>query len=165
MQMASGKTGQSVESQKGRAVEQLVGAILLLQSDGVLRVSVPLVDDEGVDLVVGRRQNDKVLLLQIKSRFTLTRLGSYRADVRRATCSPQHTSKCLLFVYYDKQKAALGDYCWLIPVPKFCRLLRNQRLTRPVYVFQSRFRAKGDMWAPFRVSTTHIAQEVVKRLR
>ena len=41
------------ESQKGRIIEQLVGATLMLQSDGTLRVSIPLVDDEGVDLIVG----------------------------------------------------------------------------------------------------------------
>jgi hypothetical protein len=39
------------DSQKGRVIEQLVGATLILQSDGALRVSLPLVDDEGVDLI------------------------------------------------------------------------------------------------------------------
>jgi len=60
------------DSQKGRVIELLVGATLILQSDGALRVSVPLVDDEGVDLVVSNRRNDKTVLLQIKSRFALT---------------------------------------------------------------------------------------------
>ncbi len=63
------------DAQKGRIMEQLVAATLMLQSEGTLRVSVPLVDDEGVDLVVGNRLNDKTLLLQIKSRFVLTRKG------------------------------------------------------------------------------------------
>jgi len=67
------------ESQKGRIIEQLVGATLMLQSDGTLRVSLPLVDDEGVDLVVGNRVNDKTLLLQIKSRFSLGD-GRYRFE-------------------------------------------------------------------------------------
>jgi hypothetical protein len=73
--------------QKGRIIEQLVGATLMLQSEGTLRVSVPLVDDEGVDLVVGNRLNDKSLILQIKSRFVLNQ-GRFKANVRRATCRP-----------------------------------------------------------------------------
>ena len=87
--------------QKGRIVEQLVGATLVLQSDGTLRVSVPLVDDEGVDLVVGNRLNDRTLILQIKSRFVLNYKGHFRANVRRATCRPD-PNKFLLFVFLKK---------------------------------------------------------------
>src|SRR6266478_5775259 len=114
------------ESQKGRIIEQLVGTTLMLQSDGALRVSLPLVDDEGVDLVVNNRLNDKSLLLQIKGRFSLSARGHYRANVRRATCAP-NPHKRLLFVYYDKATAALGDACWLVSAPEFCRLLAKQK--------------------------------------
>src|SRR5262249_4155895 len=135
--------------QKGRVIEQLVGATLILQSDGALRVSLPLVDDEGVDLVVGNRSNDKTLLLQIKSRFSLTGRGHYRANVRRATCAP-NPNKFLLFVYYNKSDASLGETCWLVCSSDFCKLLSKQRTTRPVYVFDSTFHGKADMWAAFR---------------
>jgi hypothetical protein len=148
------------ETQKGRVIEQLVGAILILQSNGALRVSLPLVDDEGIDLVVGSRSNDKSLLLQIKSRFALSGRGHYRANVRRATCSP-NPNKFLLFVYYDKEKAALGDACWLISSVDFCGRLANQRNTRSVYVFDSRFLSKGDMWAPSRLSIKNVAAKIL----
>jgi hypothetical protein len=107
-------------SQKGRVIEQLVGATLMLQSDGALRASLPLVDDEGVD--------------QIKGRFSLSGRGHYRANVRRATCLP-NPNRYLLFVYYDGSLAALGDTCWLVPSDKFCNLLSRQKTARPVYVF------------------------------
>jgi hypothetical protein len=152
------------ESQKGRIVEQLVGTTLLLQSDGALRVSLPLVDDEGVDLIVGNRRNDKSLLLQIKSRFSLTGRKRYRTDVRRATCAPNR-NKFLLFVYYDKATAGLDETCWLVPSPAFCRLLGKQRPTRPVYVFDSTFTAKADMWVPHRLPLTELAAAVLKRLK
>jgi hypothetical protein len=152
------------ESQKGRIIEQLTGAILILQSNGALRVSLPLVDDEGVDLIVGNRLNDKGLLLQIKSRFVLSSRGRYRTQVRRATCSP-NPNKFLLFMYYDKNKAALGECCWLVPSSDFCRLLGKQRNTRPVYVFNSSFTAERDMWAPFRLSTKDLAEKILAYLR
>lgn len=151
------------ESQKGRAVEQLIGATLMLQSEGALRVSLPLVDDEGVDLVVGNRENDKSLLLQIKSRFGLTARNHYRANVRRATCWA-NPSRYLLFAYYDSDKASLGDFCWLVPASDFCRLCENQRSARPTYVFASSFTARADMWAPFRLATKDLAETVVNYL-
>ena len=152
------------ESQKGRSVELLIGAALMLQSDGVLRVSVPLVDDEGVDLVIGNRFNDKTILLQIKSRFTLTGRGQYRADVRRATCDPD-TNRFLLFVYYDKAAVALGETCWFVPANEFCSLLGRQRQERKVYVFASKFTAPNDMWKPFRISVKTLAFNILKKVR
>ncbi len=151
------------ESQKGRIIEQLVGAMLILQSDGTLRVSLPLVDDEGVDLIVGNRLTDKTLLLQIKSRFALSGRGRYRTNVRRATCRP-NSRKFLLFVYYDKSQASLGDTCWLVPASEFCKLLSNQRKTRDVYVFDSGF-TSGDMWTRFRLSVKDVATTMLKTLK
>jgi hypothetical protein len=152
------------ESQKGRIIEQLVGATLILQSDGALRVSLPLVDDEGVDLVVGNRSNDKTLLLQIKGRFSLNRRGYYRADVRRATCVP-NPNKFLLFVYYDAAAASLGETCWLVRSPEFCASLSRQKATRAVYVFASTFKGTGDMWVPYRIALKDTAAAILKALK
>ncbi len=152
------------ESQKGRAIEQFVGARLILQSNGMLRVSLPLVDDEGVDLVIGSRATDKTLLLQIKGRFSLSSRGHYRADVRRATCRPG-PNKSLLFVYYDQAKAALGDTCWLVPAPTFCKLLENQKGARPVWIFDSTFGSKKDMGRQFRLPLKEVAAVLVKALQ
>lgn len=151
------------ESQKGRVVEQLVGATLILQSNGALRVSLPLVDDEGVDLVVGNRTNDKTLLLQIKGRFSLSGRSHYRTNVRRATCSP-NPNKFLLFVYYDTALASLGETCWLVRSDRFCALLSRQKATRPVYVFDSTFNGTGDMWVPFRLPLKDAAAAMLKAL-
>jgi len=151
------------ESEKGRVVEQLIGATLMLQSEGALRVSLPLVDDEGVDLVVGNRHNDKSMLLQVKSRFGLTAKGSYRTNVRRATFSAD-PARFLLFAYYDCDNAALGEVCWLVPASDFSRLCQNQRSTRPIFVFVSRFSSTGDMWTQYRLPTKDLAQRVLNYL-
>lgn len=147
------------DSQKGRIVEQLVGATLLLQSDGSLRVSLPLVDDEGVDLVVANRTNDKSLLLQVKSRFSLTGRGGYRTNVRRATCHP-NPNKFMLFVFYDREAGKLGDVCWLIPAVDFCTLLKGQRTTRANFIFESRFHSQQDMWKPFKTELPSLARRI-----
>ena len=151
------------ESQKGRIIEHLIGAMLMLQSNGNLRVSVPLVDDEGVDLIVGNRANDRILLLQIKSRFTLEKHGRYRTNVRRATCKPNR-NKFILFVYYDKSIANLGETCWLVCASDFCKLLSNQRATRPDYIFNSSFKSITDMWVPFKLSVKELAKRIEETL-
>ncbi len=149
-------------SQKGKIVEQLIGATCVLQSDGRLRISIPLVDDEGVDLIVSDKNTDKVLLLQIKSRFTLHN-GNYRTDVRRVAL---HASKnrYLLFVYYDRENANLGKTMWLVPSLKFEELLSGQRADRDTYVFQSRFTSSNDMWAPYKIAAEDLAGALVKYL-
>ncbi len=152
------------ESQKGRVIEQLVGATLILQSNGALRASLPLVDDESVDLVVGNRSNDKTLLLQIKGRFSLSGRGHYRANVRRATCV-SNPNKFLLFVYYDTTVAGLGETCWLIRSSEFRNLLSRQKVTRPVYIFDSTFKGKGDMWVPFRIPLKDAATAILQALK
>ena len=152
------------DSQKGRIIEQLVGATLMLQSEGTLRVSVPLVDDEGVDLVVGNRLNDKTLLLQIKSRFVLTPKGRYRANVRRATCKPD-PNKFLLFVFYDEASKTLGERGWLIRATDFCRLLSKQTTRQPKYLFMSSFNSRNDMWMPYQLSVKDLAKELGKELK
>jgi hypothetical protein len=149
-------------SQKGKIVEQLVGATLVLQSDGRLRISIPLVDDEGVDLIVSDKNTDKVLLLQIKSRFTL-HSGNYRTDVRRVALHA-NKNRCLLFVYYDRQNANLGKTMWLVPSLKFEELLSGQRADRDTYVFQSRFTSANDMWAPYKIGSEQLAETLLKKL-
>jgi hypothetical protein len=151
------------ESQKGRVIEPLVGATLILQSNGALRASLPFVDDEGVDLVLGNRSNDKTLLLQIKGRYSLSGRGHYRANVRRATCAP-NPNKYLLFVYYDTKIAALGETCWFIRSSEFCSLLSKQKETRSVYIFDSTFKGKGDMWVPFRIPWKDAATSILQAL-
>lgn len=149
-------------SQKGRVVEQLVAAACLLQSDGRLRVSIPIVDDEGVDLVVSHGETGRTLLLQVKSRFSLNR-GNYRSQVRRVALHPS-PNRLLLFVYYDTDRAALGDTMWLIPSMGFARLLAGQKQDRDTYIFQSRFTSAGDMWRPYRIPVQELASGLLHRL-
>ena len=150
-------------SQKGQIIEQLVAATCLLQSEGMLRVSRPLVDDEGVDLVITHRTTDRSVLLQIKSRFTLSKKGSYRANVRRVALRASN-NRCLLFVYYDAKKAALGERLWFIPTMDFARLLKGQREARPRYVFQSKFDSLGDMWRPYQIHLKDVGKTMLCHL-
>lgn len=151
------------DSQKGRIIEQLVAATLMLQSNGNLRVSVPIVDDEGVDLVIGNRLNDKTLILQIKSRFNLNE-GRFHAHVRRNTCKAD-PNRFLLFVFFEKDDAILGETCWLVRADTFCELLKKQKTKDGRYVFISSFTSSRDMWKPFRLLLKDLARTIEGQLQ
>lgn len=150
-------------SQKGKIVEHLVGAMCLLQSEGEFLASVPLVDDEGVDLILTHKRTHTTLLLQIKSRFTLSKRGNYRTQVRRAVLLPNQ-NKFLLFLYFDMARALLGETMWLIPSLEFVKLLKGQRGSRPRYVFQSRFTSKKDMWQPYKIKVQNLTSTLRRYL-
>jgi hypothetical protein len=73
-------------TRKGRATEQLIAATCVLASGGELNALTALVDDEGVDLGLKRRNGPRTLNLQVKSGFT------FIADVRRETFQPRDDS-------------------------------------------------------------------------
>ena len=146
-------------SQKGRIVEQLIGASLLLGSDGRLRVSLPLVDDEGVDLIVGDKDSDTPILLQIKSRFSLSKRDRYRAEVRKASFRVSDR-RYILFVYYDQAKGEIGDDMWLVPAAMLASRLSGQKGARSKFIFDSSFRSKKDMWTDLHISKKDLAEKV-----
>ncbi len=79
-------------SRKGKAVELLVAATCILESEGELNVWVSYVDDEGVDLIFQRKDLPKFLAVQVKSRFgtaATIEKGNFLADVRRQTFVPR----------------------------------------------------------------------------
>lgn len=151
------------ESQEGKVVETLVAAHLILGSDGAINVSTPMVDDEGVDLVLNLSGEAKHLLLQVKSRFTLTGKGAYRSQVRRASFNPRK-DLYLLFAYFDKQEGELGDTMWLVPTIDFSEKTKNQNMDRKYLVFQTRFNSK-DRWESYRVEKTQLPGKIVDVLK
>lgn len=65
-------------ARKGKAVEHLMAALCVLGSDGELNAWTSLVDDEGVDIVLQRRNRPETLSLQVKSRFSTARGIAHR---------------------------------------------------------------------------------------
>ena len=148
------------DTAKGKITEMLVAVAAVAQSNGLLfRISLPLVDDEGIDLLVTHKQTGKTLLLQIKSAFKLNRRGKFRVDVRKKTLGFDH-KKLLVLVYYDITEDRLGDSLWIVDVPIFRHLLRRQKLTRTIYIFDSSFLAR-DMWTPFRITLNELGSTLL----
>jgi hypothetical protein len=151
------------ESRKGKVVETLIAAYLILGSDGAVNVSTPLVDDEGVDLVLNLSGEPKHLLLQVKSRFILTKKHTFRANIRRASFK-EREDLYLLFVFYDKEEDGLGRTMWLVPSREFKDKTKNQSEERRFIVFSSRFNS-NDMWKNYRLDKTDLPDQIVTALK
>src|SRR4051812_18880760 len=105
-------------ARKGKAVEHLVAAMCVLASGGEMNALTALVDDEGVDLGLKRRDGTRILDLQVKSAFederkNLREKGTFIADVRRETFRPRDD----LYMLYVVVNGARADLvrAWLVP--------------------------------------------------
>ena len=154
----------SGSSQKGKAVEILLAATCIIGSDGELSVSVPIVDDEGVDLIFTPKGGGRSISVQIKSRFTLTGKGHYRSHIRKKTLAPRE-DYYIIFAYYDQEKARLGETLWFIPTIDFVEKLKGQRKDRSNFIFQSSFDSPSDMWKPYRRESRKLPEHILRILK
>ena len=151
-------------SQKGRLAETLVGAYCVLGSNGVLNVSTPFVDDEGIDLIFNLKGGSRNLALQVKSRFTLPSGGRFRTQVGKNSFTPRQ-NLYLLFIFINREEYTVGDNLWFVPSTSFVDEVRGQRKTRPDYVFDSNFGAENDMWRKYRISKAELPQAIISAIR
>jgi len=90
----------------------------VLASGGELNALTAMVDDEGVDISLKRRNGSTTLDLQVKSAFiderkNLAESGTFIADVRLKTFR-KRDDFCLLFAVMNGKRAELLR-AWLIP--------------------------------------------------
>jgi hypothetical protein len=143
-------------TQKGKAIEHLIAVTCLLGSDGKLSISIPLLDDEGVDLLFTPKGGGKTIAVQVKSNFS-SKLGQFKSYIKKKNFQPRK-DYYLLFVTYDTTNAKLAEKVWLIPSLDFKNKLSRQT-NEDKYQFQSTF-SSDDMWKNYRVHT----QELPKRI-
>jgi hypothetical protein len=157
-------------ARKGRATEQLIAAMCVLASGGELNALTALVDDEGVDLGLKRRNGTRTLDLQVKSGFVderrnLRDRGIFIADVGRETFRPRD-DLYMLYVVVDGSRAEVIR-AWLVPsaileaqgfevATKGRRLLRFQASAKPT---------TDDKWRPYRLERSELVSSLVDVVR
>jgi hypothetical protein len=153
-------------SRKGKAVEQLIAALCVLGSKGELNAWTSLVDDEGVDLVVQRRERPATLALQVKSRLTtakgISQRQRFQSQVRQATLRPR-SDLYMLFVVADPEALDVGPI-WLIPSRDFARLAPIGSNKKRKFVASAKDGA-ADKWARYLVKKKDLPKELLRALR
>jgi hypothetical protein len=150
---------------KGKAVEHLVAALCVLGSDGELNAWTSLVDDEGVDLVVQRREKSETLALQIKCRLTtakgIAERERFQSQVRKATLHPRPNLH-MLFVVANPKTLDLGPI-WLIPSKKFEKNAPLGSNQKHKFVASAKD-GTNDKWAKYLVHKEDLPHKLVEIL-
>lgn len=152
-------------SKKGKVAEYLISALCLNGGGGRLNVAVPIVDDEGVDMVVFRREVGEMgLFLQVKARGSLSesvQSGGFLIDVRAKTFSPS-PNYYVLGVTIDEVETALGKTAWLVPSAAF---EKRAARTKGGDILRMNTSAKAnDKWAEFRIFTQDLPGKLLELL-
>ncbi|MBI5247570.1 MAG: hypothetical protein HY923_10340 [Elusimicrobia bacterium] len=136
---------------KGYIAEKIIGNLILTASQGVLVPYLPVIDDAGVDLIVYSKRRNRVLRLQVKSRFSTLRRhpNNVHFEVRRKVF---RASQNLFIVCTFIDAASNVPSCsWLIPSVAFGRGARwsaKKLVIRPSVAVASR-----DRWSAYRCLT------------
>lgn len=145
----------------GIALEYLVASSCILMSRRKLNVSMPLVDDEGVDLVFNRRDRPATLGVQIKGRSRsaqVVKKGKFLADVPKRTFAPRD-DLYILYVVYDEDAADYGPV-WLVPSGALAERGANSRQGTALR-FATSLGGDTNQWRPYRFSKEELPDQIL----
>lgn len=111
--------------QKGDIAEARIAELVMLYGEG-LSCYRPISDDEGIDLVVKKRNDSKTFFLQVKSRYGTSRNTSMIAQVKKSNVRA-NKSMGLVFCFFDVDEGDIWRYLWFVPASNFVRIAQTSR--------------------------------------
>lgn len=145
--------------QKGNIIESQIANILMLVSDGDLTPSLPIVDDYGVDIVLGAKSTFNTVSIQVKSRFVTNSRYKNRLDFQIQKKGFQADKRLFVLCVYFDQSAGSIDTMWLIPSLDIAG--NAVSLEKHYRVVASRTLSSSDKWSGYKVSP----QDLVAKLK
>lgn len=144
---------------KGYIAEKIIGNLILTASRGELVPYLPVVDDAGVDLIVYSKRRNRIIRLQIKSRFSTLRQhpNIVHFEIRKKVFA---TSRNLLIVCALIDADSNVPSCsWVIPSIAFSRGARHS--SKKLVIRPSISAGSHDRWSNYRrVSTTALVRQI-----
>jgi len=107
--------------QKGDIAEARIAELVTLYGDTSLSCYKPMSDDEGIDLIVKKKDSLKTMYIQIKSRFGDNPDAIFTATVKASSVVDRY-SMALVFCFFDTEQGDLWDYVWFVPAPDFIKM-------------------------------------------
>jgi hypothetical protein len=150
----------------GKAVEHLVASMCVLGTGGDLNAWTSIVDDEGVDVMLQRRNHPETLALQVKSRFTtakgIAEKQRFHTQVRKATFKPKKELH-MLFAVVDPSEVALKTI-WIVPSLKFVKAAPLSPHLKYKFVASAKPGSK-DKWARYLVAPQNAPNHLLNLLK
>jgi len=145
---------------KGNIAEDRVKEYILLYGQGLLNVYKPVIDKDGVDLIVLQSGIFHPLHIQVKSRYNVKANGQMTLTISGSTFKP-HYSFYIVGVSFNKQTLEIDNKILFIPSDvvheKAIRL--NDGNLRIVTSLQE---GSQNQWHPYIISKAQLAEKVIE---
>jgi len=104
--------------QKGDIAESRIAELILLYGEKSLSIYKPMSDDEGIDLIVKQKGSQKIMFIQVKSRYGDNPNEVYTATTKTSTVF-DNFYMAMVFCYFYTVDGNLLDTLWFVPAPDF----------------------------------------------
>lgn len=147
---------------KGNIAEDRVKEFILLYGQGLLNVYKPVIDKDGVDLIVLQSGIFHPVHIQVKSRYNVTADGQMILTINGNTFQP-HYSFYIVAVSFNKQTLEIDNKILFIPseiVEEKAIRLANGNL-RIVACLQN---GSQNQWCPYIISKAQLAEKIIEAI-
>jgi hypothetical protein len=148
---------------KGDIVEDRIRELIVLHGQGLLNVYRPVVDIEGIDLIVVKSGIYQPIFIQVKGRFNLQKGGAFLIDIGKKTFSPHH-SYYVVGAFFDPKRLEIHDHILLVPSVKAKKATMVRCKSSERYRISTALRPDSkSKWAKFVVEKTKLAELLLEK--
>lgn len=149
--------------QKGDIAEARIAELVTLYGDTSLSCYKPISDDEGIDLIVKRKQSLKTMYIQIKSRFSDNPDAIYTATVKASSVVNRY-SMALVFCFFDTEQGDLWDYVWFVPAPNFLKMANQLISGKKLGFVAGRKKKESNKWDEYLIDKRDLANAILEQM-
>lgn len=145
--------------EKGNIVEDRIKELILLYGQGLLNVYKPVVDKEGIDLIVNKSGTFKTIFIQVKSRFNAVENKKLVLTIRP---QPAHYSYYILGAAFNPATLELEDN--LLLIPSHVLIEKGTHLNSGnIRVTASLKDGSKDIWQPFFIKKSELVNKLIEK--
>ena len=122
------------------------------------------VADEGIDVIVKEKYKQKIMFLQVKSRF-----GDDSGEVFTATVKKHNVidnfSMAFIFCFFDTERGDLWDYVWFVPAPDFFKKANRLQDGNLLGFVAGRKRKESNKWDEYLIDKRELANTIIQQMK
>ncbi len=147
---------------KGNIVEDRIKELILLYGQGLLNVYRPVIDNDGVDLIVLKSGSFSPIFIQVKSRYNVKENGQLILTLSGNTFTPHH-SFFLLGASFNPKTLELDDRILFIPSEKVNEMavkLKHKNKLRVVAFLNEESKSQ---WSPYMINKKDLVGILIEK--
>lgn len=150
--------------QKGDIAEARIAELVTLYGKTSLSCYKPISDDEGVDLIIKRKNSLKTMYLQIKSRYGSDPSRIFAYHVKQKSIIENYAMG-IIFCIFDTEQGDLWDYLWFVPAPDFLKRATVSQDKRLCCFVAGRTKRESNKWDQYLIDKRDLANEIIKQMK